>query len=118
MSAQPYKDGEDKDLGSVGFHAPEYGADCERVEPESVAPESNWLIRPKTIKLLWWIFSVILAITVLAQVFVHIHDYFTVDGWFAFYAIYGFVSCLGMVVFAKVLGVFLKRPDTYYDDHL
>jgi len=118
MSAQPYKDGDEKDLGSVGFHAPEYGVDCERVEPEAVAPESNWLIRPKSIKLLWWVFSAILAITVLAQTFVHIHDYFTVDGWFAFYAIYGFVSCLGMVVFAKVLGVFLKRPDTYYDDHL
>jgi hypothetical protein len=109
MNAQPYKDDEDRGLGSVGFHAPEYGVDCERVEAEAVAPESNWLIRPKTIKLLWWVFSVILAITVFAQIFVH-----------AFFAIYGFVSCLGMVLFAKLLGVFLKRPDTYYyyDDHL
>lgn len=118
MSAQPYNNEKDLSLGSVGFHAPEYGVDCHKVEPEVVAAESNWLIRPKTIKLLWWVFALILALTVLAQVIVSIYDYFTVDGWFAFYAIYGFVSCLGMVVFAKLLGVFLKRPDTYYDDDL
>ena len=40
--------------------------------------------------------------------------YFTVDGWFGFGAIYGFLSCLVMVLFAKGLGVFLKRPNDYY----
>jgi hypothetical protein len=76
----------------------------------------HWLVRPKTIRLLWWIFGVILALTVAAQFFIHLHEYFTVDGWFGFYAVFGFVSCLGMVLFAKVLGFVLKRPDTFYDD--
>ncbi len=38
------------------------------------------------------------------------------DGWFAFGAIYGFLSCLAMVLFAKVLGWWLKRPENYYRD--
>ncbi|OFE13826.1 hypothetical protein PHACT_00640 [Pseudohongiella acticola] len=74
------------------------------------------MVRPKTIRLLWIGFIAILALTVVAQLFIEVHDYFGVDGWFAFYAIFGFVSCLGMVIFAKLLGLFLKRPDTYYDD--
>ncbi|MEX0738432.1 MAG: hypothetical protein WD071_03725 [Pseudohongiella sp.] len=85
--------------------------------PDLVDGKPHWLVRPDTIRKLWWGFGVILALTVAAQFVVDVHDYFTVDGWFAFYAIFGFVSCLAMVVFAKVLGMFLKRPDTYYDEH-
>jgi hypothetical protein len=78
--------------------------------------ELHWLVRPKTIRLLWWLFSAILALTLIAQFYVHIHEYFTVDGWPGFYAIFGFLSCVAMVVFAKVLGFVLKRPDNFYDD--
>ena len=35
---------------------------------------------------------------------------------FGFFAAFGFFACLAMVLFAKFLGVFLKRPDSYYDD--
>ncbi len=79
-------------------------------------PEKHWLSRPETIRKLWWVFGAILAATVIAQIFVHVHDYFTVDGWFAFSAVFGFLACVAMVVFAKLLGFVLKRPDTYYDD--
>ena len=57
-----------------------------------------------------------LALTVLAQGVVYVKGYFTVDGWFGFGAVYGFVSCLLMVLVAKVLGVILKRPQGYFDD--
>ncbi|MDO9475592.1 MAG: hypothetical protein Q7L07_02680 [Pseudohongiella sp.] len=94
-----------------------YYVDVPRVAvPDLENGQPHWLVRPSTIRLLWWIFGVILALTVIAQIFIHLHDYFTLDGFFGFYAIFGFVSCLAMVVFAKLLGVFLKRPDTYYDD--
>lgn len=74
----------------------------------------HWLVQPRTIRLLWWIFGAILVLTVVAQWWVHVHAHFTVDGWPAFYAGYGFLSCVGMVLFAKVLGWVLKRPDDYY----
>ncbi|MDX1442881.1 MAG: hypothetical protein R3270_03775 [Gammaproteobacteria bacterium] len=83
---------------------------------ERTNSEKHWLVRPENIRKLWWIFAVVLAITVLAQALVHVHSYFGVDGWFGFNAVYGFLTCVAMVVFAKLLGFWLKRPDNYYDE--
>ncbi len=77
--------------------------------------ESAWLSRPKTIRLLWWVFAAVLAATLVAQLAVDMHPHFGADGWFGFNAVYGFLSCVAMVLLAKVLGWVLKRPDTYYD---
>ncbi|MEM7429398.1 MAG: hypothetical protein AAF441_25230 [Pseudomonadota bacterium] len=74
----------------------------------------HWLVRPDTIRLLWKILIAVLALTVLAQAFIYVKGYFTVDGWFGFGAAYGFLSCLIMVLVAKGLGYFLKRDDSYY----
>ena len=76
----------------------------------------HWLARPATIKLLWRVFIAILAVLVLAQAFIYIKGYFGVDSWFGFGAVFGFLSCLAMVLVAKGLGLFLKRPNDYYDD--
>ena len=75
----------------------------------------HWLVRPGTIKLLWMIFAVILVVTVMADMFIHHHAWFGLEGTFGFGAWFGFVSCIAMVVFAKALGAVLKRRDTYYD---
>jgi len=75
----------------------------------------HWLVRPATIRKLWWIFGVILALTVGAQLFVHVHGYFGIDEWPGFSAGYGFLACVAMVVFARLLGRVLKRPVDYYD---
>ena len=78
-------------------------------------PDSgHFLTRPRTIRGLWWGFSGLLAMTVLAQLVFYVKGYFTVDGWFGFGAVFGFLSCLLMVLFAKLLGLFLKRPNDYY----
>ncbi len=76
----------------------------------------DWLVQPRTIKMLWGVFALILLATVAAQWWVHVHAYFRADGWFGFYAAYGFLSCVAMVLFAKVLGLLLKRPDDYYGE--
>ena len=82
-------------------------------QPEN---DNHWLVRPRTIRLLWTVFIVVLALTVLAQLLIGIKGYFVVDGWFGFGALFGFFSCVAMVLFAKVLGLFLKRGEDYYDD--
>lgn len=74
----------------------------------------HFLAQPRTIRGLWWIFGAVLALTVLAQAFIYVKGYFGVDGWFGFGAVYGFLSCLLMVLFAKLLGLWLKRPRDYY----
>ena len=76
--------------------------------------DDHWLARPSTIRLLWRVFAAVLALTVLAQVVIGVKGYFGVDGWFAFGAVFGFLSCLAMVLVAKALGFVLKRDEGYY----
>ena len=76
--------------------------------------DDAWLARPSTIRLLWVVFIVVLAASVAAQWLFKVKGYFGADGWFAFGAIYGFLSCLAMVLFAKGLGYVLKRDKDYY----
>lgn len=77
--------------------------------------KQHWLVRPRTIRRLWLMFILILGATVVARFLVHGHVYFWLDGTFAFNAWYGFATCVAMIVVAKGLAIFLKRPDTYYD---
>ncbi|MCK5383550.1 MAG: hypothetical protein KAJ65_07280 [Gammaproteobacteria bacterium] len=77
--------------------------------------KQHWLVRPGTIRLLRVIVLFVLALTVLASVFTEVHAWFRIDGSFAFNAWYGFLSCIGMVLVAKLLGRLLHRKDSYYD---
>ncbi|MEM9620758.1 MAG: hypothetical protein AAF993_03860 [Pseudomonadota bacterium] len=79
-------------------------------------PDDHWLVRPTTIRWLWIGFSIVLALTVLAQFFIKIKGYFGIDGWLGFGAGFGFLACVAMVLVAKALGYLLKRPENYYDD--
>ena len=81
-----------------------------------MTPKQHWLVRPETIAKLWRVGLIVLALTVVAELTYEPHPHFSVDGWPAFYAVYGFVTCVLMIFFAKFLGVFLKRSDTYYDE--
>jgi len=76
----------------------------------------HWLARRETIRWLWRGGVAVLALLVLGDVWVHGHPSFRIDGTFGFYAWFGLISCAAMVIFAKLLGAFLKRRDTYYDD--
>ena len=81
-------------------------------------PDDSWLVRASTIRLLWRVSIVILALTVLAQLVIKVKGYFGIDAWFGFAAAYGFLACLAMVLVAKVLGALLKRDENYYNDGL
>jgi hypothetical protein len=76
----------------------------------------HWLVRPTTIRLLWRGFIAVLVLTVAAEFLVAHHPHFSVESVPAFGAWYGFLACAGMILFAKGLALFLKRPDTYYED--
>ena len=74
----------------------------------------HWLVRPETIRWVWRISIVVLAVTVLLQLVIKIKGYFVIDGWLGFGAAYGFLACLAMVLVAKGLGFVLKRDEDYY----
>ena len=72
---------------------------------------------PKTIRRLWVVFLAVLVALVIADFFVQHHPHFGFDDTPAFGAWYGFLSCIVMVIGSKkLIGLFLQRKDTYYDD--
>ena len=76
---------------------------------------------PQTIRKLWIGSLAVLALLVLADFWVrqdpHHHAHFGIDGAFGFYTWYGFGVCAVMVLVSKfVVGLLLKRKDTFYDD--
>lgn len=75
----------------------------------------HWLYRPENRRPIWIAFAIVLAVTVAAGFLVDMHPHFAFESWPAFFAIYGFLACVVLVFGAKLLGVLLKRPDTYYD---
>jgi len=74
----------------------------------------HWLVRPRTIRVLWIAFGAALALVVLADFFVTHDPHFGIDGSFAFAAWAGLVACVALIFLAKAIGAFLKRPDDYY----
>lgn len=73
------------------------------------------LVTPQTKRLLWIIFGLMLAGTVVAEFFVKHKPYFGLDGEFGFSIWFGLIASAVIALGAKVLGALLKRPDTYYD---
>jgi hypothetical protein len=61
---------------------------------------------------------VILALTVVLDLFIpRDHVYFFWDDIPGFSAVYGFISCILIIIVSKALGHYwLSRPEDYYDD--
>ncbi|MCK6370229.1 MAG: hypothetical protein L6Q83_02700 [Gammaproteobacteria bacterium] len=78
--------------------------------------KADWLVRPTTIRWLWIVFLSALAGTVAVQWLIPVKGHFGIDAGFGFHAWYGLLACAAMVIFARLLGWFLKRPDDYYGD--
>lgn len=76
---------------------------------------THWLTRSSTIRLLWRISLSGLALLVLIGAVVDTHPHFGIDALFGFSAWFGFLACIGLIAVAKGMGLFLKRPDNYYD---
>jgi hypothetical protein len=72
--------------------------------------DDHFLARPTTIRGLWIVFAVVLVASVVADFFVDRHG-----TSFGFNAWYGFLSCVAFVLIAKGLGLYLQRPENYYD---
>ncbi|MEZ5536740.1 MAG: hypothetical protein R3F02_14075 [Thiolinea sp.] len=83
--------------------------------------DKHWLYRKENLPKLWIALIVLLVVSLLPEFFIHHHPHFgdgmtRIDVSWGFFAWYGFVTCAAMVVGAKLLGIFLKRKDTYYDE--
>jgi hypothetical protein len=71
---------------------------------------------PKNVqKVLYGLFGCLVLLLAL-EPFVHKHSYFPWEESFGFFAIYGFVACVLLVLAAKyILRPLVKREEDYYD---
>jgi len=71
--------------------------------------------RPEVIKWMLRIFYAICVFLVLIDFLIHRHVETSVERVPAFYAIYGFISCVALVLLAKQLRKLLMRDENYYE---
>ena len=71
--------------------------------------------RPENVKRLLRGFYIFLVLLLIVDFFIHKHGYFPVEGYPDFFAVYGFVACVLLIFIAKVLRLFLKREENYYE---
>lgn len=86
--------------------------------PHFVTPpeERTWIDEPKNVdRIVHWLYAVC-ALLVLVDILVPKHGPFAIEHWFGFYAFYGFIACVGLVIAAKGLRVILMKPEDYYDE--
>lgn len=74
-----------------------------------------WLDEPRNVTRVVWALCAICALLFVADGFYHKHPHFAAEGIFGFYAIFGFVMCVALVLVAKWLRTFLMRSEDYYD---
>jgi hypothetical protein len=75
----------------------------------------GWADKPGNKKRIRWTLYVICAVLVVADFFAHRHISAAIEQVPAFYALYGFVALVGVVLAAKALRLFVKRDEEYYD---
>jgi hypothetical protein len=75
-----------------------------------------WLDDPRNVTKLYRTVWAIGAGLVLAELVVRRHEELAFAGWLAFYAAFGFIACVALVLAAKeILRRLVKRPEDYYE---
>lgn len=78
--------------------------------------EKGWLERPRTVNGIVYTLYAVCALSVLLEFVIHRHEKLGFAESFSFYAWFGFVACVGLVLAAKLLRKLLMRPEDYYGD--
>ena len=71
--------------------------------------------KPENVKKLLIFFYISLAVLLIIDLFIHKHAEFPWEGAAEFFAAYGFVSCVLLIFIAKVLRIFIRKDEDYYD---
>lgn len=71
---------------------------------------------PRNIKILLYLLYILCAVAFFADFVVHNHPYFSFEKAIGFYGMYGFISYVGLVLFAKyIIRPILIRKEDYYE---
>lgn len=76
----------------------------------------RWIEKPGMLTRMWKIFVGVVIFLVVIDFFIpHEHTHLIFETIPGFSAVYGFVACTALVVFAKILRKLCKRDMNYYD---
>ncbi len=73
--------------------------------------------KPKNVKKLLFVFYAALAALLIADFFIPKHADFPWEAQTNFFAVYGFISYVGLIYVSKLLRPFLKKKENYYEDN-
>jgi hypothetical protein len=83
-----------------------------------VPSDSSFFDKPRNIKIIMYTFYALCIVLVALEFVVHRHIYLSFEKIPAFYALYGFVACVVLVVIAKLMRHAVMRDEHYYDKRL
>ena len=69
----------------------------------------------RNVKRFLLVFYICLIVLLLIDPFIDKHGDFEWENTPAFFAAYGFVSCVLLIFIAKIMRFFIKRDENYYD---
>lgn len=86
--------------------------------PQGKQPDEKRHIfdNPKNVWRVIYALHAVCALSLIVELFVHRHLVHPWEGLFGFYAIYGFVACVVLVLIAKEMRKVLMRREDYYGD--
>ncbi len=73
-----------------------------------------WLDDPSNVTKIVWALGALCVLLFFADALYHKHTEFAIDDLFGFYALFGFVVYVGLILTAKALRWLLMRPEDYY----
>lgn len=83
--------------------------------PRDPTERAYWLDSPANVDRLVRGFYAICALLLFLDLFIPKHGAFVIEHLFGFYAFFGFIACVTLVLVAKQLRRILMRPEDYYD---
>ncbi len=88
--------------------------DKKAVKCKTVSPK---VFSKQMAKRLWFVMYILLFLSLLAQFLIgDDKHHFAIEAIPLFYAVFGFFSCVLIVLVSKFLGKFFKREEDYYDN--
>lgn len=77
--------------------------------------DRRWLDEPRNVTRVVYGLAVLCVLALGADLFYSKHPHFGFEAWLGFYAVFGFVCSLALVLTAKQLRRVLRRDEDYYE---
>lgn len=78
--------------------------------------DPRWLDDPRNVRRIVYALYTLCGLIFLADLLYAKHPNFAFEGWFGFYAVFGFAVSFTLVLTAKEMRRVLRRDEDYYDE--